>query len=78
MMTCFGHWTIIRPSLQNLEQRMSSANNVHVIWDPVRLTFVLKYIYHYKMNVFLACGVLKLTCIFHLKAFLLSWIMLCY
>ena len=45
MTTCFGHLTIITPSLQNLEYSTRSANNIRVIWDPIRLTKnVLKYI----------------------------------
>jgi len=43
MMTCFCHLTIIRLSLQNLEQGTWCENNIHVIWDPIRLTNVLKY-----------------------------------
>ena len=44
MTTCFGHVTIIGPSVQNLEYGTCRANNAHIIWDPVRLTNVLKYI----------------------------------
>jgi len=43
-MTCFGQLTIIRPSLQNLQQVARSANSIHVIWVPLRLTNVSKYI----------------------------------
>ena len=60
MKTCFGQLKIIRSSLQNLEQGTHSANSIHVIWDSVRLTNVLKPVK--KVNdelLFLACEVLK-------------------
>ena len=42
--------TIIRPSLQNLDQVSGSANSIYVIWNPVRLfkfdnVLLLKYMY---------------------------------
>jgi hypothetical protein len=39
----FRHF-IIRPFLQNLEQYPCSTNNIHVIWDPIKLTNLLTYI----------------------------------
>ena len=45
MTTCFGHLNIIRPSLQNVEYCTCIANNIHVIWNLIRLTtYVLKCI----------------------------------
>jgi len=41
MTTCFGHLTIIRPSLQENKVKFN-ANNVHVIWGAMRLTSVYK------------------------------------
>jgi hypothetical protein len=41
---CFSHLTIFRPCLQNLKSGACSENSIHVIWDPIRLTNVLKYI----------------------------------
>ena len=43
-MTCFGHLTAIRPSLQNSQYGTCSADNVHAIWHRIRLIYVLKYI----------------------------------
>jgi hypothetical protein len=42
--------TIIRPSKQNLEQGACNANNAYVIWVPIRLTNVLKYIKNTGVN----------------------------
>jgi len=50
MTTRFGQLTIIRPSIQNLEQGACSANNAYVIWDPIRLTNVLKYFKNTEVN----------------------------
>jgi len=36
--------TIIRLSIQNLRQGACIANNAYLIWGPIRLTNVLKYI----------------------------------
>jgi len=44
MTTRFGQLSIIKPSIQNLEQGACSANKAYVIRDPIRLTNVLKYI----------------------------------
>jgi hypothetical protein len=42
--TCFGQLTIIRPSLQNLESGGCSEIRSNVIWDPISLINILKYI----------------------------------
>jgi hypothetical protein len=33
--TCFGQLTIIRPSLQKLQQGACSAGSIYVIWDSI-------------------------------------------
>jgi len=48
---CFSRLTIIRLSLQNSESGACSANNVYVVWDPIKVTKLLKY---YKMIVSLS------------------------
>ena len=63
----FSHLTIIRPSLQNLERGNMQCTYVHVIWDPIQLTNVLKYINMVQdEKVFIVCDVLK----FSIKVFL--------
>jgi len=38
MTTCFGQPTVIRPTLQNLNNVQRRANNSFVILDPIKLT----------------------------------------
>jgi len=40
--TCFGQLTIVSSSVQNLESDVCSANSIHVIWDPIKLTDCIK------------------------------------
>jgi len=46
------HQTIIRPSLKNSEYGVCGANNIHVIWDPIKLTKYIKILQYYKMTGF--------------------------
>jgi len=43
LMICFGHLTIIRPHLQNLDSGTCSTNNIHVIWDPMTYKYMKIY-----------------------------------
>jgi hypothetical protein len=41
---CFGQLTIIRPSLQNSQYGACRANNICVVWSPMKLTKCIKIV----------------------------------